>query len=48
MNEHLIEYFEDLKGNKVTTNLLVNDDIFFKVVDSISTSFGAIYFQVNH
>ena len=48
MNEHLIEYFEDPKGNKVTTNLLVDDDIFFKVVDSISISFGAIYFQVNH
>ena len=48
MNEHLIEYFEDSEGNKVTTNLLVDDDIFFKVVDSISISFGAIYFQVNH
>ena len=48
MNEHLIEYFENSEGNKVTTNLLVNDDIFFKVVDSISVSFGATYFQANH
>ena len=48
MNEHLIEYFEDPKGNKVTTNLLVDDDIFFKVVDSISASFRATYFQANH
>lgn len=48
MDEHLIEYFENSKGNKVTVNLLVDDDIFFKVVDSISVSFGATYFQVNH
>ena len=48
MNEHLIEYFENSEGNKVTVNLLVDDDIFFKVVDSISVSFGATYFQVNH
>ena len=48
MNEHLIEYFENSKGNKVTVNLLVDDDVFFKVIDSISISFGATYFQVNH
>ena len=48
MNEHLIEYFEDPEGNKVTINLLVDDDVFFKVIDSISISFGATYFQVNH
>ena len=48
MDEHLIEYFENSKGNKVTVNLLVDDDMFFKVVDSISVSFGATYFQVNH
>ena len=48
MNEHLIEYFEGPKDNKVTINLLVDDDIFFKVIDSISITFGATYFQVNH
>ena len=48
MNEHLIEYYEDPEGNKVTINLLVDDDVFFKVIDSISISFGATYFQVNH
>ena len=48
MNEHLIEYFEDSEGNKITANLLVDDDIFFKVVDSISASFRATYFQANH
>lgn len=48
MNEHLIEYYEDPEGNKVIINLLVDDDVFFKVIDSISISFGAIYFQVNH
>ena len=48
MDEHLIEYFEDPEGNKVTINLLVDDDVFFKVIDSISISFGATYFQVNH
>ena len=48
MDEHLIEYFEDPEGNKVTINLLVDDDVFFKVIDSISISFGATYSQVNH
>ena len=48
MNEHLIEYYEDPEGNKVTINLLVDDDVFFKVVDSMSASLGATYFRVNH
>lgn len=48
MNEHLIEYFEDSKGNRVTVNLLVDDDVFFEVTYAIDVAFDVAYFRVNH
>ncbi len=48
MNEHLIEYFEDSKGNRITANLLVNDDIFFGVVYLLDTAFHTRYLRANH
>lgn len=48
MNEHLIEYFEDSKGNKITTNLLVNDDIFFTAVYLLDIAFHTRYLRANH
>lgn len=48
MNEHLIEYFEDSEGNKITTNLLVNDDIFFDAVAHLDAAFHTRYLRVNH
>ena len=48
MNEHLIEYFEDSRGNRVTVNLLVDDDVFFEVTYAIDVAFDVTYFRVNH
>ena len=48
MNEHLIEYFEDSHGNRITVNLLVDDDVFFEVTGAIGVTFDVAYFRVNH
>ena len=48
MNEHLIEYFEDSHGNRITVNLLVDDDVFFEVTGAIGVTFDVTYFRVNH
>lgn len=45
MNEHLIEYFEDSKGNRITVNLLVDDDVFFEVTGAIGVTFDVAYFR---
>lgn len=48
MSEHLIEYFEDSHGNRITVNLLVDDDVFFEVTGAIGVTFDVAYFRVNH